>query len=203
MPEDRRQMRYRSFVLHNLLKNCVQRRSHRVLQNDLPEKLEFVILVKLTPKQIPYYSSFTKISGNNSEEGMKKWPHLHIILWCLGNMNAVVAYATCAKIWNHPDLLYNSAMKDTDDAEDFEGLDLEDFNMDGISSGPRKTKKTKKVSKISSESTEWAKNCGILQNHIPGDVMAGYKVPILLSILAKGSSPAQTQPKPYRRFILA
>ena len=182
-------MRYRSFVLHNLLKNCVQRRSHRVLQNDLPEKLEFVILVKLTPKQIPYYSSFTKISGNNSEEGIIFFLNFHEYLWYLGNMNAVVAYATCAKIWNHPDLLYNSAMKDTDDAEDFEGLDLEDFSMDGISTGPRKSKKTKKVSKISSESTEWAKNCGILQNHIPGDVMAGYKVPILLSILAKGLLP--------------
>ena len=36
---------------------------------DLPEKLEFVILVKLTPMQIPYYRSFTRISGNSSEEG--------------------------------------------------------------------------------------------------------------------------------------
>ena len=61
MPEDHSQMRYRGFVLHNLLKNCVQRRSHRVLQNDLPKKLEFVILVRLTPNQIPYYRSFTKI----------------------------------------------------------------------------------------------------------------------------------------------
>ena len=70
MPEDRRQMRYRGFVLHNLLKNCVQRRSHRVLQNDLPKKLEFVILVRLSPSQIPWYRSFTKIRDNSSEEGI-------------------------------------------------------------------------------------------------------------------------------------
>jgi len=36
--EDRRQMRFRSHVLHTLLKHCVQRRSHRVLKNDLPSK---------------------------------------------------------------------------------------------------------------------------------------------------------------------
>ena len=63
-------MRYRGHVLHETLKNCVQRRSHRVLQDDLPQKLEFVILVKLTPLQIPYYRSFTQLSGvGGADEG--------------------------------------------------------------------------------------------------------------------------------------
>ena len=94
--EDRRQMQRRSYVLHNLLQNCVQRRSHLVLQNDLPTKMEYIILVRLSPQQIPYYRSFTKLSNEREEEG---------------TMNAVVAYATCAKIWNHPDLLYHAATR--------------------------------------------------------------------------------------------
>ena len=64
-------MRYRGHVLHETLKNCVQRRSHKVLQEDLPQKLEFVILVKLTAEQVRYYRSFTQLAGvGGSEEGI-------------------------------------------------------------------------------------------------------------------------------------
>lgn len=61
-------------------------------------QMEFIVLVRLSPQQIPYYSSFTRLSNESSEEG---------------TMNAVVAYATCAKIWNHPDLLYHAATRGT------------------------------------------------------------------------------------------
>ncbi len=58
--------------------------------------MEYIVLVRLSPQQIPYYASFTKLSNDSAEEG---------------TMNAVVAYATCAKIWNHPDLLYHAATR--------------------------------------------------------------------------------------------
>ncbi|CBY41469.1 unnamed protein product, partial [Oikopleura dioica] len=94
--DDRRQMKYRSHVLHELLKGCVQRRSHMVLCDDLPAKNEYILMVRLSQQQIPYYQKFTQLKNEESEEG---------------SMNAVVAHATCSKIWNHPDLLYRTAVQ--------------------------------------------------------------------------------------------
>ena len=36
--DDRKYMRFRSHILHQLLQHCVQRRSHRVLQGEMPAK---------------------------------------------------------------------------------------------------------------------------------------------------------------------
>ena len=51
-------MRYRAHVLHSLLEGFVQRRSHAVLQTALPQKEEYVLLVRLTPFQRQLYDTF-------------------------------------------------------------------------------------------------------------------------------------------------
>lgn len=57
-PQDKRLMRYRAHVLHSLLEGFVQRRSHAVLQSTLPEKEEYVLLLRFTPFQRKLYDTF-------------------------------------------------------------------------------------------------------------------------------------------------
>lgn len=102
-PQDIKLMRYRAHVLHSLLLGFVQRRSHVVLQNSLPLKEEFVILVRMTPFQRKLYDVFM-----NEVVRTKAVP------------NPLKAFAVCCKIWNHPDVLYNFLKKREAD------LDLEE-----------------------------------------------------------------------------
>ncbi|VVC92839.1 unnamed protein product [Leptidea sinapis] len=97
-PQDIRLMRYRAHVLHSLLVGFVQRRSHAVLQSTLPQKEEYVLLVRMTPLQRQLYDRF---------------------------MNEVVRSAS---IWNHPDVLYNFLKKRSEvNAAIEEDLDLEEI----------------------------------------------------------------------------
>lgn len=89
-PHDIKFMRYRAHVLHSLLVGFVQRRSHMVLQKTLPNKQEYVILLKLSPFQRKLYEVFM-----NEIVRKKAVP------------NPLKAFAVCCKIWNHPDVLYN------------------------------------------------------------------------------------------------
>lgn len=57
-PQDIRLMRYRAHVLHSLLEGFVQRRSHSVLQAALPQKEEYVLLVRMTEFQRKLYDTF-------------------------------------------------------------------------------------------------------------------------------------------------
>lgn len=82
-------MRYRAHVLHSLLVGFVQRRSHTVLQNALPQKEEYVLLVRMTPFQRKLYETFM-----NEVVRSQTVP------------NPLKAFAVCCKIWNHPDVLY-------------------------------------------------------------------------------------------------
>ncbi|XP_037947638.1 helicase ARIP4 [Teleopsis dalmanni] len=109
-PQDIKLMRYRAHVLHSLLLGFVQRRSHLVLQQTLPQKLEYVILTKMTSFQRELYNTFM-----NDVVRKKTIP------------NPLKAFAVCCKIWNHPDVLYNFLKKRETD------LDLEIDDAEGIS----------------------------------------------------------------------
>ncbi|XP_064542728.1 helicase ARIP4 isoform X1 [Drosophila montana] len=103
-PDDIKLMRYRAHVLHSLLLGFVQRRSHTVLQCTLPPKLEYVILVRMTPFQRKLYDTFM-----TDVVRKKAFP------------NPLKAFAVCCKIWNHPDVLYNFLKKCETDLD----LDIE------------------------------------------------------------------------------
>lgn len=76
-------------MLHSLLVGFVQRRSHTVLQTALPQKEEYVLLVRMTPFQRTLYETFM-----NEVVRIQSVP------------NPLKAFAVCCKIWNHPDVLY-------------------------------------------------------------------------------------------------
>jgi RAD54-like protein 2 len=93
--KDKRVMMHRSHVLYHELKGFVQRRSHAVLKETLPQKTEHVILIKMTPIQKQLYSTFMN----------------QMVLNAFVTANPLKAFAVCCKIWNHPDVLYNFLRK--------------------------------------------------------------------------------------------
>ncbi|XP_014250667.1 uncharacterized protein LOC106667310 isoform X2 [Cimex lectularius] len=106
-PQDIRLMRYRAHVLHSLLEGFVQRRSHSVLRNTLPQKEEYVLLVRMTPFQRKLYDTFM-----NEVVRTKAVP------------NPLKAFAVCCKIWNHPDILYNFLKKR--EMDELQDLDIDE-----------------------------------------------------------------------------
>lgn len=104
-PQDKRLMRYRAHVLHSLLEGFVQRRSHAVLQNALPDKEEYVLLLRFTPFQRKLYDTF-----------------MNEVVRTVAVPNPLKAFAVCCKIWNHPDVLYDFLKKKGEEID----LDLEE-----------------------------------------------------------------------------
>ncbi|KAL7292363.1 hypothetical protein TKK_0013965 [Trichogramma kaykai] len=113
-PQDIRLMRYRAHVLHDLLAGFVQRRSHTVLQQSLPRKEEYILLVRMTPHQRKLYDTF-----------------MNQVVKTRAVPNPLKAFAVCCKIWNHPDVLYHFLKKRQEKEED--DLDLEETISDKTS----------------------------------------------------------------------
>ncbi|XP_030023401.2 uncharacterized protein LOC115442500 [Manduca sexta] len=123
-PQDIRLMRYRAHVLHSLLLGFVQRRSHAVLQSTLPQKEEYVLLVRMTPLQRKLYDRF-----------------MNEVVRSTSVPNPLKAFAICCKIWNHPDVLYNFLKKRSEaNAAIEEDLDLEELRGVTKAGRPRSNK---------------------------------------------------------------
>lgn len=89
-PSDAALMRERAFVLHRILHRFVQRRDESTLVASLPEKKEYIIPIRLTSLQEQLYLTFLRHRITDSTAG-----------------TLFKAYASLAKIWNHPDLLHS------------------------------------------------------------------------------------------------
>lgn len=143
-------MRYRAHVLHSLLVGFVQRRSHRVLQTALPQKEEYVLLVRMTPFQRKLYETFM-----NEVVRSQTVP------------NPLKAFAVCCKIWNHPDVLYYFLKKRA-------GGEAVDIDLEEVANtttapvkakrGPKKKVKDKEEVKPASSSNSNSSSSGLQQS---------------------------------------
>lgn len=88
-PQDKRLMRYRAHVLHSLLEGFVQRRSHAVLQSALPEKEEYVLLLRFTPFQRKLYDTF-----------------MNEVVRTVAVPNPLKAFAVCCKVIKFLNILW-------------------------------------------------------------------------------------------------
>ncbi|KAK5645459.1 hypothetical protein RI129_006759 [Pyrocoelia pectoralis] len=122
-------MRYRAHVLHSLLVGFVQRRSHEVLQTALPQKEEYVLLLRMSSFQRKLYNTFM-----NEVVRVQAVP------------NPLKAFAVCCKIWNHPDVLYHFLKKRAGgEAVD---IDLEEVSSNSTTDSTGKSKKNAKRATI-------------------------------------------------------
>lgn len=95
--EDRKIMKHRAYVLHNLLEGFVQRRSHVVLQRALPYKYEYVMMIRMSPIQRKLYRRYMDSLEESSA-------------FAQANNNPLKAFSVGCKIWNHPDILHKSVV---------------------------------------------------------------------------------------------
>lgn len=62
--EDIKKMQRRSYVLHELLNGCVQRRDYTILTPFLPQRQEYVLYIRLTPLQLELYKVCDNLKSN-------------------------------------------------------------------------------------------------------------------------------------------
>ena len=167
--KDIKLMKYRSHVLTSLLKGFVLRRSHSVLIKALPKKTEFIICVRMSPIQKELYRSYLSHiaapSANNSNSPT-------FVVEPSSLANPIRAFASLCKIWNHPDVLYQSIKQQQMQAagrsgnENGQGDELLGFEQ-SFSSG--------------SIDYSWAQS--LMSHYRPGNINDGPKLLILLEII--------------------
>uniref|UniRef100_A0A7E4ZSA8 Helicase ATP-binding domain-containing protein n=1 Tax=Panagrellus redivivus TaxID=6233 RepID=A0A7E4ZSA8_PANRE len=111
-------MKRRYYALFKLLKHVVQRQDISILKAELPPKLEYVVIVRMTPAQIKLYDLFTQIIYKAPIRKRHVRYHFNI----------------ASRIWNHPYLLIlrsreHRQWRDEEDEKINEilGFDSDDF----------------------------------------------------------------------------
>lgn len=100
-------MKGRVFVLRSLTKGVIQRRSDTVLRSTLLSIEDHVLMVHLSERQRDLYEY-------GMTERVKK--------------NRFFAFSVGSKIWNHPDLVYNSVKSNQTEAD----LEIDDVKEDDL-----------------------------------------------------------------------
>ncbi|CAI2350626.1 unnamed protein product [Caenorhabditis sp. 36 PRJEB53466] len=89
----------RTHVLVELVKGFVQRRTHHLLKQILPESKEYVLLLRKSPIQRMLYRNFVLYARNELAQNDA------------ATFNPLMAFSACSKIWNHPDILFRVVEK--------------------------------------------------------------------------------------------
>lgn len=100
-PADVAYMKKRAHVLHNTLDGCVQRRDYDIIRNLLPPKHEFVLLIRMSEKQIILYRSYMEGQrGIKSSEG--KVDSMGGAKSGFKGAQLFKDFQTLSRIWTHP-----------------------------------------------------------------------------------------------------
>ncbi|CAF1300923.1 unnamed protein product [Didymodactylos carnosus] len=154
-PSAVKKMKLRSYLLNDLLKNCIHRRDFNVLRKFLPKKSEYTIKIRCSPLQKDLYAGYL---GFREDEDVGK-PKL--ILLNNGKFikpRLLPDYHYLMKIWTHPWLLrahfvdhFHKIKNDVDDSqEEINQLfnhedDVQDISNDDKDERPKKQSKKKTV----------------------------------------------------------